>query len=105
MIEFGLNSICWSQLYLFLNSTVFLAILTNFSEIDMTYIQIRSWCAHIGPRNTREGKTWVRKSTLKTGNSVMELILIILKMASGNPWPLSFPRGAQQIGNLIKLNQ
>ena len=49
----------------------------------MTYIQIRSWCAHIGPRNTREGKTRVRKSTLKTWNSVMELILLILKMASG----------------------
>ena len=47
----------------------------------MTYIQIRSWCAHIGPRNTREEKTRVRKSTLKTWNSAMELILLILKMA------------------------
>ena len=49
----------------------------------MTYIQIRSWCAHIGPRNTKEGKTRVRKSTLKTWNSAMELILLILKKASG----------------------
>ena len=49
----------------------------------MTNIQIRSWCAHIGPRNTREGKTRVRKSSLKTRNSAVELILLILKMASG----------------------
>ena len=90
----GIYSICWSQLYLLLNSTIFSTILTNCSEIGplfMTYIQIRSWCAYIRPRNTREGKTRVRKSTLKTWNSdlfcdsVMELILVILKMASGYP--------------------
>ena len=51
----------------------------------MTHIQIRSLCAHIGPRNTREGKTSVRKSTLKTWNSALELILLILKMVSGYP--------------------
>ena len=79
----GIYSICWSQLCLLLNSTIFSTILTNCSEIGplfMTYIQIRSWCAYIRPRNTREGKTRVRKSTLKTWNSdlfcysVMELI-------------------------------
>ena len=46
-------SICWSQLYLFLNSTIYLTILTNCGEIGplyMTNIQIRS-CryAHIRP--------------------------------------------------------
>ena len=57
--------------------------------VSMTYFQIRSWCAYIGPRNASEGKTRVRKSTLKTWNSdlfcnsAMELILLILKMASG----------------------
>ena len=44
---------------------------------------------YIRPRKTREGNSWVRKSTLKTWNSdlfcnsAMELILLILKMASG----------------------
>ena len=77
--------ICWSQLYLFLNSTISSTILTNCSEIGplyMTYSQIRSWYAYIRPRNTRERPG--------SGNDLfcniaMELILVILKMASRYP--------------------
>ena len=62
-------NICWSQLYLFLNSTIFSTILTNCSEIGplyMTYIHIRSWGAYIRPRNTGEGKTRVMKNKTVT---------------------------------------
>ena len=95
-IQFGftVTAFVWSQLHLFLNSTIFSTILTNGSEtgpLYMTYIQIRSWYACIRPRNTRERPCRVRKSILKTWNSdvfcnsAMELILVILKMASGYP--------------------
>ena len=50
-------SICWSQLYVFLTSTIFSTILTNCSEIGplyMTYSQIRSWYVYIRASNTRE---------------------------------------------------
>ena len=86
--------ICWSQLYLFLNSTIFSTILTNCSEIGplyMTYIHIRSWCAYIRRGTLGRERPGLGKITLKTWNSdlfcnsAMELILLILKMASGYP--------------------
>ena len=69
----------------------------------MTYIQIRSWYAYIRPRNARERLCRVSKSILKTWdsdvfcNSAMELILVILKMASGFPLATSFTRGTQEM--------
>ena len=63
------------------NSTIFSTILTNRSEIGpvfTTCIQISSWCAYNRPRNTR-----ARPDSFC--NSAMEVILVILKMASGYP--------------------
>ena len=70
-------SICWSQLYLFLNSTIFSTILTHCTEIGplyVTYIQIRSDGKHTS------GQGALRRERPGSGNLPLrpETVTIVL---------------------------
>ena len=94
-------SICWSQLYLFLNSTTFLTMLTKCSEIGPLIWPTFKF--DHGVRTSGRGtlgreRPGSENLPLRPKTVPWNYFCLFWKWLLGIPWPPSFTRGAQQIG-------